>query len=252
MRQAAQKGLSLLSGTSCLSERAKAYGTPLPHHPDLLLYNMGEDTSGWRIVHYECLRYRTIHQLLRDEDESLHSASMYAMELHPEYFGSYPAPVITPRGYLIRYEPIMSGVFAIETDRCEKMVAVCYPVWSGEFSEYVLQFAEQTDYDLRQGIHTSMGYVFFSLETSCLALFELGIGHREIRDSHMIDGRALMNAVWRRYPDYAVQHNMQEQSGQNNGLELLLRWMGVNLEMPTAERNLLRITEGAGTDFLKF
>ena len=67
-----------VADTPYLSVKTKEYGKPLPHHPDLLLYRMDEDTGGWRIVRYECLHYRAAHHLLRNEDESLHSAAVYA------------------------------------------------------------------------------------------------------------------------------------------------------------------------------
>ena len=101
-------------------------------------------------VRYESLRYRLTHDLPLDEDESdsLHTISVFGMEICPAYFGDYPVPSFTPRGFTTRHQKLMRGVFALETDQREKMVALCYPIWNAELPEAVIEAAEQIDVDV--------------------------------------------------------------------------------------------------------
>ena len=240
--------------TRCLSDRAKAYGKTLPHHPELLFYCLNEDRSGWRIVNYECIRYKILHHLPLDEaEEDPHTASVFSAEYHPEYFGRYPAPLVTPKGLLSRYQEIMPGVFIIETSTFERVIAICYPVWTTELSEYARRLGKQTGYDQARGIESTLGYLFFTEASGCVALYELGTAHPEIRTSALINRIALMNAVWTRYPDYAIHQNAREVHGKNDGLGRLFRWTGeTDGDLSVSERDLIVITPDAGTEYLKF
>ena len=155
--------------SSTLSDDAKALGVPLPRHPDLLLYDL--EDSGHMAVKYEWVRYRVTHNLPLPEEENLHTVSVYGMDACPEYFGDFPAPSATPLGFTLRYKKIMRGVFAMETDQCQKMIAVCYPVWSAEFSDAAVKAASLMDVDRLGGVHNTMGFLFYSLSAGCLPLF---------------------------------------------------------------------------------
>ena len=78
------------------------------------------------------------------EGDSLLSAARFAMLDHPEYFGRYPAPLVTPRGDTARYRELMHGVFSIETDHGETVLAICYPLWTSCLPNSVRHLAEQT------------------------------------------------------------------------------------------------------------
>ena len=41
------------SSSPHISARAKKYGVPLPHHPDILLYDMDSEESGANVISYE-------------------------------------------------------------------------------------------------------------------------------------------------------------------------------------------------------
>ena len=143
--------------TPCISEAAKAHGLFLPNHPDLLAYRLDETERGKSIVEYEAARYYRKSGVTEPDESSVLVAAVYGMENNPEYFGSYPAPIHTPRGTLTRYKAIVNAVFALETDRCERMIAVCYPIADANFSEYVSACAELTEYDRQRGIDNSLG-----------------------------------------------------------------------------------------------
>ena len=160
-------------GTECISDEAKAYGCPLPHHPELLAYRFEERRSGAGIVHYEVLRTLMQNRLPLPEAESLLTTAVFGMEDYPEYFGCWPAPRMTPRGFTTRWQEKRPGVFSLETERGETLLAVCYPLWTSCLSEPIRQRAEQTDFDRAHGIGNTLGFLFFPEAAAHLVLAEL-------------------------------------------------------------------------------
>ena len=156
----------------------------------------------------------------------------------PEYFGAFP----TPYGQLIRYKVLMNGLFWLQTDRLITAMAVAYPVpvWDDVFSSYVMGQA--------QGDADGFGCLFFPEEAICLAVFELGRTYRAMRECPRIDAAALMNAVYRNFPDYVLKFNLMEQSGDNR----LLGWLLPDTEQTSASEDVIILTPEAGTDFLRF
>lgn len=158
---------------TCISDEAKAYGRALPHHPELLSFRLDDHQSGAGIVRYEIIRYLVRNGLPLPEGESLLSAAVFGMEDYPDYFGRYPAPRLTPHGFSTRWRELRPGVFSIETDRGNALLAVCYPLWSSCLPEQIIQLAEQTDYDQEHGIDNTFGYLFFPEASAHLILAEL-------------------------------------------------------------------------------
>ena len=70
-----------------------------------------------------------------------------------------------------------------------------------------MSVAEQTEYDLANDIHETLGYLFFAETHGCIALFELLGEFPQILSSPLIDAAALGNAVWQNHPDYAAIYN---------------------------------------------
>lgn len=69
----------------------------------------------------------------------------------------------------------------------------------------------ETDADTADGeIPVEVQYLFFLEEDGCLALFELLLSHPALMGSTRLDKLALMNAIWRYHPDYALTHNFQK------------------------------------------
>ena len=125
-----------------ISKEARSNGKPF-QNDQCLLFALGEDNSGDKIVEYEIYRYRVAHHLALPEGESLHGHAIYGAEIYPEYFGMLPVPALTPWGYTTRYHVLDSGIYWIETDQCEEVLAVAYPVWVGDLSESVLRHVRQ-------------------------------------------------------------------------------------------------------------
>jgi hypothetical protein len=233
--------------SSVLSSRAKAYGTPLPSHPDLLCVSLGATGSGSSVIYYEALRYKLRHNIPLSEDEDIHVVAVYGTEENPEYFGSYPAPLSTPHGAALRYLQIIQGVFAVETERGDRMIAIAYPIWSGDLSAYTKHYGLMTPYDIAQGIHHTYGYLFFPEESGCLPLFELSLIHKL---PCTINLAALKNAVFERFPDYALRHNSGEVTGQNDHTGKFYQWMGVEVQLSGQEENLITWSPSVGMGYL--
>lgn len=238
----------VVTDTSAIFVKVKKYGEKIP---GLRLYSLGEDDSGWRIIDYEIGKYRVKNNIPIPGGETLHSLALFAAEHHPEYFGQYPVPIYTPKGVTLRHRLLENGVYWLETDRGEELLAVCYPIWNGEFSHITQEIGEMTPYDRAYGIDKTMGYLFFSKQSSCVALFEL-METRKQWEGTLIDRPALMNAIWEYLPRYALIKNGQEQMGINNLLALLMTEFHIDdIEPQIAYSRMICMYPGKGTDFLK-
>ena len=135
-----------------ISEKARSYGRKFPGQPDLRVYDLHQPGSGRYVIDFEILRYRMMRHLPEIETEdSLQAAAFYGAEEHPDYFGNFPVPFFTPRGCTVRHRTIMNGVYWLETDRCEEMLAVCYPIWQADISIPEQNLGEQLAYDRMRG-----------------------------------------------------------------------------------------------------
>ncbi len=235
--------------THILSDTAKAYGMPLPSHPELRYVLLHTSGSGSTVIHYEVLRYLTRHSIpFPDGEDHFHVVAVYGMETDPEYFGAYPAPLNTPHGYTLRYKRIINGIFALETERGDQMIAIAYPIWVDDLSEYTLQYGLRAFQDIAQDIHRTYGYLFYSEETACLALLELSRSYDFPAD--IVNMAALKNAVFQNYPDYMIRYNQNEITGRNDGTGMLYQMLGLEVELSGKEENLIALTPDAGTEYL--
>lgn len=179
------------------------YGQP---HSGLRVYALNEDAGGWRIVEYELSKCRMSHnrELITEETErEFHRVALFAAGYHPEYFGEYPVPTQTPGGYTLCHRKLENGVYWLETSRCEEMLAVCYPIWNTEFTSIARVAGKPAECDYKQGFGTAMGSLFYSRRTCCVAFYEL-LRTRPAWEGTVVDKPALMNAIWKDCPKYAV------------------------------------------------
>lgn len=237
------------ANTQILSAAAKAYGSPLSSRPELLSVLHNVTGSGSTVIHYEVLRYLTRNKLPFPEGEdNYHVVAVYGMESNPEYFGAYPVPLITPHGYMLRYKVIFNGMFALETELGDRMVAIAYPIWADDLSDYTLQFGLKAFPDMAQDIHRTYGYLFFSEETACLALLELSRSYEYPAD--IINMAAVKNTVFQNFPDYMIQYNQNEISGRNDGIGRFYQMLGMEVELSGKEENLIALSPDVGTEYL--
>ena len=236
-----------VADTSIISRQAKEYGKRIS---DWWLFSMQDDASGWRIIDYELGKYRVKNHL--PQEQTLHDIALDAAEYHPEYFGAYPVPLHTPRGYTTRHWTLANGIYWLETDQCEEVLAVCYPLWTAELSAAVERLGEQTEHDKAQGIHKTLGYIFFPAQISCIPIYELMQTRMEVWSGTMIDKPALMNAIWRDAPEYAVMMNRQEQTGMNDLSAMLLRDFDIAAGPRILPDRMIAISADTGADYLLF
>ena len=216
-----------------ISEQARAYGEELPGNPDLRIYNILQPGSGRFVIDFEVRRYQIkCHLPEIDDEDSLYTAALYGAEEHPDYFGAFPVPVFTPRGLTVRHKTILNGIYWLETERCEEMLAVCYPVWQADITISEQNHGEQLEYDRIHGIDNTLGYLFFFRQNSVIPLYELSLLHSEIEANSVIDMAALMNAIYEFYPEYTAIHN-----------EEAARF---------GHEDFIKETPGAGTKFIRF
>lgn len=237
-----------------ISTQAKAYGTPVMGQPNLLLFKAGAKRGGYKIIDFELAKYRIKNNIPLGDLSSPHISALFAAEDYPDYFGLYPAPLITPFGNLLRYISLENGIFWIETDKGGWCLALCYPIWDAELTAPALELGKQTEYDKEFGIENTLGYLFFSEHDSCVPLFELLIDRPDLQKSAMIDYTALMNAVWIYHPQYAIIANILEQLGANDFSFSLISALFPTETPPSSSvstKNMISYHSETGTHFIR-
>ena len=231
---------------SAVPQAAKSYGQKIS---GLRLFSITDGGEEYKIIQYEVAKYRAQNNL--PPDEPLRATAFFAAQSFPEYFGAFPVPLHTPRGVTLRHWILDNGIYWLETDQCEKVLAVSYPVWSTELSDLTASLGEQTEYDKAHDIEETLGYIFFPAKVSCIPLREL-IRTRPEWTGTLIDKPALMNAIWAVAPEYAALMNCQEQSGRNDLFFALLAEAGVQVEPNISTDNMIGIFPDSGENFLLF
>lgn len=228
-------------GASAIPRTIKKLGRKLEDNPTLLAYALEDVSGGQKIIEYESSKYRVMHGADLSEGVTLRSLAMDGMETNPEYFGTYPVPPHTPLGYTLRYKVIDNGVYWVETDQCCRVLAVC-----GVLCEELSDAAEK----LAFGKPTSaLDYLFFTKEASCIPIFELMQARPQWWTSGIINKEALENAIWRNYPEYAANYNLQEAAGQHDMVGSLLNDLNIPAELSHSDKRMIALSPEAGTEF---
>ena len=139
------------AGSPVISLRAKRMGRPVEGQPELLEYLIDRPDSGSKVIQYEIYRYRLKNKLPLNAPESLYEFAIHCAEYHPDYFGAYPAPVITPHGYTVRYIALENGIHLIETDQGEDYISFSFPLWQ-TLSPFAQKQGKLSDHDLNRGV----------------------------------------------------------------------------------------------------
>ena len=227
-----------------ISQEVRAMGRRLETVPAWVYLLDSEEGPRWA-VYYEMLKYKTMHGLPLPEGESLRDAALYGMELCPDYFGAYPVPPQTPWGFTLRHRPLDNGIYWMETDQCAEVMAVSYPIWETELSDGVQILAMRLDHE------GELGYLYFSKQAACVAIFELLRTRSGLSALGLIRKAELMNAIWEYYPEYAMGFNAQEQAGLTDGPGLLLYALGVeDRKLQGAAEYMVAMTPGAGVEYI--
>ena len=235
-----------------ISAAAKVYGSPLDGHDDLIVYDYNAERGGREVVLYEAYRYLVRQKLSIPDGSTLLSSAAYYADDYLEYFGVIPAPVVTPRGYMTRYLTLANGIFALETDTGARLIAIAGIFWSLELQDNTKQLGMKVANLSGDKVTVEVQYLFFTEEDGCLALFDLLPAHRALATSARLDKLALMNAIWRYHPEYALAHNLREQQGLNDMLGLILNDAGIKCELSGSPKNMVALSDGGGTKYVRW
>lgn len=228
-----------------ISKEAKEYGLRAETCPGLLLYPFAKDNSGWRIIQYEVYRYRTENKIPLPEAGAFTNAALYGCEIHPEYFGLYPAPALTPWGRTLRHKALDNGIYWIETNQCKHVLAVCFPIWQ-ELSSTVAKIGKPIK------AHSALKAgdpLFFEKLSYCLPIWEL-LKARPKWESGLVDRAALMNHIWKNFPQYAAAYNTQVQQGMQDTAGLLLNAGNIQVALNPNIKDGILLSPQVGCDFL--
>lgn len=234
-----------------ISETAKSYGKLHPDFDGLLLFAFEDLHSGSKIVAYELEKYAVEQGFSGHNPASLRSVAVYAAEYHPEFFGTYPVPLYTPWGSTIRHKRMENGVCWLETDLCQKVLTICYPIWNAELSAEAIGLGAFTEYDKTHATDVTCN-LFYKKEDACVPIFELLKTRRNWCRTGRIALPALMNAIWQNHPDYVLGHNIREQTGTNDMINLLMRQFGIETAPNISLKNMIALYPDAGTEYLHF
>ncbi len=247
----AVEGYIVLNNADEITETAKKYGRVSSDFPELLVFSEDETGNSQYIIGYEHFRYKILHHLPLPENENIRSIAAVGAELYPDYFGGYPVPFLTPWGCTTRNKIIANGVYWLETEQCRRGLAVAYPKY-GDLSDGASTLAEPFDAGQDPSNRKLPGYLFFKETDSCVPLFELVFWGCDIQLFCEIDRAALMNAIYQFHPEYAIQHNRNEQAGLNDGVGLFLQIMGNDVERKSFPDRLISMSDQVGTEFITF
>lgn len=228
-----------------ISREAKGYGLRPEQCPELLLYPFIKDDSGWRIIQYELYKYRIVNRLPMPEESDFTDTALHSTEIHPEYFGLFPVPVVTPWGYTLRHKMLDNGIYWLETNHGRRILAVCFPIWQ-ELSSAAMEIANQINYAPELHVERTL---FFDELAFCIPIWELMKVRRQW-ESKIVDKAALMNAIWRYFPEYAAIYNAQVQQGLQDTAGLLLNAVNMQVELEPDIDDVISISPQAGIDFL--
>lgn len=177
--------------------------------------------SVYNLVKYEIMLYRVKHGLpLEEGDGSLYCSAVYCAEHFPWYFGGTIPPRSTPFGLTVRVKKADEGLFFLETDQCRWVLAVSFPIWDSELSASAKRLGVMGSDDLSAQVREAR-YLFFSKERCAPAVYELLVNPDHKGLTCFIQSKqALETYLWERFPEYALEHNAMEMSG-NGGADLL-------------------------------
>ena len=236
---------------SAISKEAKTYGQRLADCPKVLFYQIYGNDSCWKIISYEIEKYRAKNLCSIPGSPSLLEIAWEGMEIHPEYFGCYPVPAATPWGYTVRHKSISNGVYWLETDQCRQAVAI-YRGMCDDLSSAAKDLSVSVNGEPLWNMPDIWGYFFFRKEDSCIPVFEMLPLHPEWIDRGIIDRLALMNTIYQKYPQYALQNNLQEQLGQNDRLKKSLKNIGIEYTPHRSPKNMISLLDESGVEFYTF
>ena len=141
-----------------------------------------------------------------DDTYSLQNIAIYAANEYLDYFGAPPPPFCTPWGLMTRYKKASEGIFFLETDRSEWVLALPNPIWTIELSDVAAQMGKTCEPDSRTGEDAE--YLFFKRDSCAPPIYELLKNSEHDGLLAFIRSKdALETHLNLRFPAYVIWHN---------------------------------------------
>lgn len=216
-----------------ISEETLQYGKK---DGKVCLFEYDVPGSGYELVRYEISRHFVKSGIsLEDRHSSLYCTAIYAAENYPEYFGGLLPPRHTPYGLTVRTKKVAEGVYFLETDKCQWVLAVAYPIWNCDLSEDVQRLGKTSKADILSGTEEAQ-YLFFEEKCCAPAIYEL----KQVEDYRGLDkcirsSLALETHLYLHHLDYAISHNIMELTGHGMGDFLTDILAALGAELPENE-----------------
>lgn len=172
---------------------------------DVWVFEYTTTDSIYNLVKFELMQYRVRNKLPIDRTEgSFYGTAVYCAEYFPWYFGGTIPPRNTPLGLTIRVKKAGEGLFFLETDRCQWVLAVSFPIWDLELSEYTKSLGMICNDGLSARAEESR-YLFFAEEVCVPAIYELLLNpdHNGLRA--FIESKEKLTAyLQEHFPEYTM------------------------------------------------
>lgn len=210
--------------SAIISQEALAYGKPV--EDGAYEFEHEVEGSGWELVTFEMERYHVKQRIPFKEGESIYASAIYFADKYPDYFGGHIPPRMTPWGLTIRWKKASEGVFFLETDRCEWVLALAQPFWSIDLSGMAQELGEECEADLQMDAEEAV-YRYFRGDNMAPAIFEL-LGYEDHCGllNYIHSKEALETYLYSHCPEYVLQYNAAEMSGHGKA-DILENLLGV-------------------------
>lgn len=232
-----------------ITQRAKQYGKAVPGHPELLIYFFEEERGGFKIIEYEVAKYWVENGYPLESGGTFHGIKLFNMEFHPEYFGPYPVPSITPVGRTRKHYTLQNGVYLLESDEGERVLSICYPIWSTELSDYSLSISKRIWSEGASTIENNSAERFFLAADICIPVYEMLAVREEWVTEGKINLDKLKNAIWSSHPEYAIMSNLQKLTCDHMMLGGILHFIGEDTDPVLDPSELITFSPELGVDF---
>lgn len=185
--------LAVTDNSPAISAKGKSYGKLILTDPKVYLFDYVYSCKGRHVIEYEAYKYLSKHGRPLPYDDTLDAIQAFGKEVCPEYFGEFPVPTETPWGPPLRHDRLWNGLHWLETKEAGWVLAIAYPLCS-DLWDNILELAVLNEYDRKKGINNTLGYYFYTYESSCLPIYEMIIFESETWGAKINDA-ALQNAV---------------------------------------------------------
>lgn len=207
-----------------ISPEVLAYGKPIEDGGYEFEHEV--EGSGWELVTFEMERYKVKQGIPFENGENIYASAIYHADKYPGYFGGHIPPRMTPWGLTIRWKKASEGVYFLETDRCEWVLALAQPFWSIDISELAQELGEECEADLQLDAEEAV-YRYFRGDGMAPAIYELldFKDHCGLLD-YIHSKEALETYLYTHCPEYVLQYNATEMSGHGKS-DILENLLGV-------------------------